>query len=172
MLKRLLLGVLKGTLIGAAIGAGLHFGLGWTAATGLLAYLLAMGAGATAGLLGGKPPWRQDTWIESVLKAVAGLGVGALLYWVTSTWAAFGIPFALPDVAAGTPWTSVPLLVSTAVALVFGTLVELDNTDDGNTTPAARGGKAKPATKARVAPRDVVDVEDAEVVSSTKQRER
>lgn len=172
MLKRLSIGVLKGLLLGAAIGAGLHFGLGWTTATGLLAYLLAMGAGATAGLIGGRPPWRQDTWIESVLKAVAGLGVGALLYWITSTWAAFELPFAIPDVAAGTPWTSVPMLVTTAVALVFGTLVELDNTEDGGGgTTASRGGKAKPTTKARVAPRELVEVEDAEVVPS-RTRER
>lgn len=169
MSKRLLLGLVKGLLIGGAIGAGAHFGLRWTSATGLLAYLLAMGSGATAGILGGKPPWRQETWIETVLKAVAGLGIGALVYWITSTWAAFGIPFALPSVEAGTPWTSVPLLVSTAIGVLFGTLVELDNTDDGATTPS-RGGKAKASPKARV-PAPEVEVEEAEVLP-TKRRER
>ncbi len=162
--KRLLLGLAKGLLVGAALGAGAHFGLGWAKASGLLAYLLAMGAGATAGVLGGKPPWRQDTWIESVLKAVAGLGVGALLYWIASTWLAFALPFALPGVAAGTPWTEVPMLVVSAVSVVFGTLVELDNTDDGTQTPK-RGGKAPP-TKARVRPREAIEVEEAEVLPS------
>ncbi|MCB9631595.1 MAG: hypothetical protein H6721_05575 [Sandaracinus sp.] len=168
--KRLLLGLIKGLLVGAALGAGAHFGLGWTTATGLLAYLLAMGAGASAGLLGGKPPWRQDTWIESVLKAVAGLGVGALLYWVTSTWVAIGLPLSFLGLEEGTPWTSHPLLMLPAVALVFGTLVELDNTDDGSTATPSRGPKSA-KTKARIATADTVEVEEAEVLPA-RRRER
>ncbi|MEM9070298.1 MAG: hypothetical protein AAGE52_17455 [Myxococcota bacterium] len=156
MLKRLGLGLIKGLVIGGAIGAAFHFGLGWTSATGLLAYLMAMGAGATAGILAGKPPWKQAAWIESVLKAVAGVGVGALAYWLGSRFGEFGLPLELPNVAAGTSWTEVPLVFVPAVSAVFGTLVELDNTDDD---AAPERGK-RSSVKARVD----VGVEDAEVL--------
>lgn len=162
MLKRLAVGLLKGTLIGAALGAGAHFGLGWTEASGLLAYLLSMGAGATAGILAGTPPWRQATWIESILKAIAGVGVGALLYWLSVRWGDFELPFALPGIAPGTSWTSVPLLFMTGVSAVFGTLVELDNT--GDEPPVERGQGKK--IKARVAG----GVEEAELLSERRAR--
>ena len=157
MLKRLVFGLFKGALLGAAIGAGLHFGLGWTIVTGLLGYLLAMGAGASAGILTGKPPWKQAAWIESLLKAIAGMAIGALLYWVSSKWGSFGLPFAIPGVEAGTAWTEVPLLYVTAISAVFGTLVELDNTDDDEATPE-RGAR----TKVRVG--DAAAVEEAELL--------
>ncbi len=149
------MGLVKGVLIGGAVGAGLHFGLGWTMASGLLGYLLAMGAGATAGILVGKPPWKQAAWIESLLKALAGIGVGALLYWVSSKWGSFELPFAIPGVEAGTEWTEVPLLFVTAVSAVFGTLIELDNTDEDEPERGAR-------TKVRVS--DASVVEEAELM--------
>ncbi|MBX3247651.1 MAG: hypothetical protein KF901_10780 [Myxococcales bacterium] len=170
MLRRFVLGLLKGALLGGAIGAAFHWGLGWTQGEGLLLYLVAMGAGATSGVLVGKPPWQQDAWIESVLKAVAGLGFGALLYWITSTWAGFGVPFALPGVNAGTPWTQIPLVVSTIVSLLFGILVELDHTGGGADTPRAPRKQAAPP-KARAAAL-VVDVEDAELVRPPRERGR
>jgi len=162
MLKRLGLGLIKGLLIGGAIGAGFHFGLGWTVATGLLAYLIAMGAGATAGILAGKPPWRHAAWIESLLKAVAGLGIGALVYWLASSFADFQLPFAIPGVAEGHGWTEMPLLSSVAVAGLFGTLVELDNTDDGggDVTRSERGERKKPRVR-------VGEIVDAEVVADS-----
>ncbi len=165
MLKRLALGLVKGLVLGGAIGAAFHFGLGWTAATGLLAYLLAMGVGATTGVLTGKPPWRSQAWIESVLKGVAGIGVGALLYWLASKWGAFEIPFALPGVEAGTPWTTVPLLTAAGIGGAFGMVIELDNTDDGSDAPK----REKRQVKARVAAGE--DAELAEVLDGSE-RER
>lgn len=160
MLKRLLIGVIKGLLVGAAIGSALHFGLGWTTAAGLFAYLLAMGSGATAGVLAGKPPWRQQAWIESVLKSVAGLGVGALAYWGASTWLAAPLPLEVPGIASGTPWTEMTLGITTATAAVFGALVELDNTDDDS--------KGKPKRNVRVS----ADEDDVVEVSAGGQKER
>lgn len=160
MLKRLIIGVIKGLVIGGVIGSALHFGLGWTTAAGLLAYLLAMGSGATAGVLAGKPPWRQQAWIESVLKSVAGLGIGALAYWGASSWLAFPLPFEIPGVVAGTPWTEMTLGITTATSAVFGALVELDNTDDDS--------KSKAKRNVRVAADEAEEVE----VSASGKKER
>ncbi|MFT5356913.1 MAG: hypothetical protein ACI9KE_004139 [Polyangiales bacterium] len=160
MLKRLLIGVIKGLVIGAALGSAFHFGLGWTTTAGLFAYLLAMGSGATAGVLAGKPPWRQQAWIESVLKSVAGLGVGALAYWGASSWLAVPLPVDIPGIASGTPWTEMTLGITTATAAVFGALVELDNTDD------ASSGKTK--RNVRVSADEAEEVE----VSASGKKER
>ena len=160
MLKRLVVGLVKGMMIGAIIGCGFHFGLGWqttAAGGGLLAYLMAMGSGATAGVLAGKPPWRQQAWIESVLKGVAGIGLGALTYWVSSQWGSFALPSFVPGLG-GTPWTESTLLINVSAAAVFGTLVELDNT--GGSTPKR---KSKTAQKVRVsAPAEVETAELAD----------
>lgn len=161
MLKRLIIGVIKGLLVGGAIGSALHFGLGWTTAAGLFAYLLAMGSGATAGVLAGKPPWRQQAWIESVLKSVAGLGVGALAYWGASSWLAFPLPFEIPGIASATPWTEMTLGITTATAAVFGALVELDNTDDD--------APAKAKRNVRVA---ADELDEVEVPASSGKKER
>jgi hypothetical protein len=130
VLRRLLIGLAKGLVIGGALGAGLQIGLGWGNTTGILGYLLAMGAGATAGILAGKPVWRVGAWIESVLKALFGLGTGALVYFLGSTYGALEVPFALPGAESGALWTSQPLLYATLISGLFGSLVELDNTDD------------------------------------------
>lgn len=129
MLKRLGIGLLKGVVVGGAVGAGLHFGLGWTAASGLLGYLLAMGVGGTAGVLAGRPPWQHEAWVEGVLKAVVGVGVGALLYWLGSSFAPFDVPFVLPGAKETVPWTDSPLVLAPVVAGIYAALVELDNTD-------------------------------------------
>ncbi|MBZ0119037.1 MAG: hypothetical protein IT378_10980 [Sandaracinaceae bacterium] len=158
MLKRLGLGLLKGLLIGGAIGAGLQFGLGWTSAAGVLGFLLAMGAAGTAGVFAGKPPWRAGAWIESLLKGMVGVGVGALLYWLGSSYASFSIPF--PQLGS-VPWTSLPVVFAPLLAGIYGSLVELDNTpekdDEGK-------GAAKKGPKARVEldeDQDVIEEESA-----------
>lgn len=157
MLKRLGLGLLKGLVIGAGVGAALHFGLGWlTVGSALFGYLLAMATGATAGVLAGKPPWRQAAWIEGVLKAVFGLGFGALAYWASSKWLGFALPDVIPGLEAGTAWTESTLLMPTVVAGLFGTLVELDNTDEETPKGAKRGPKVRVKSGAE-APAEVVE---------------
>lgn len=151
MFMRLLIGLLKGIAVGTAIGAAFQLGLGWATVSGLLGFLIAMGTGATAGVLVGKPPWKQDGWIEGVLKAVFGVGVGALVYWLSSSYGKFDVPFAIGEAPAGTDWTTVPLLFAPIVAALYGALVEVDNTGDEDAS-AKKKGKAppKPASKARV----------------------
>ena len=164
MVKRLGIGILKGLLVGGAIAAGLHFGLGWTTGGTLLGYLLAMATGATAGLLAGKPPWKQEAWIEGILKAVGGIVVGALLFGLGSNFADFALPFALPNTAADLSWTALPLIYMPVVAMIYGGLIELDNTPDEGEQPKS-GGKAP---RTRVAEPVSADIEDAVIISEKK----
>lgn len=152
ILKRLGIGLLKGLLVGAAVGAGFQVGLGWGETPGLLGYLLAMGAGATAGILAGTPPWKAEAWIEAVLKGLFGVGVGAGIYWLGSSFVAFGVPFALPNADAGTPWTQLPLVYASVIGAFYGAFVELDNTGDGGTKTGA--------PKRRGAAPDVPDIDE------------
>jgi len=130
VLRRLGIGLVKGLLLGAALGAAFHFGLRWTSAEGLLGYLLAMGSGATAGVFAGSPPWKQDSWIETVLRAVAGLAIGAGLFYGAGTWLHLALPFRVAGVARGTALETAPLFFLPLVAAFFGALVELDNAPD------------------------------------------
>lgn len=163
MLKRLVIGLIKGALIGGALGAAFHFGLGWVRATGLLAFLIAMGTGATAGILAGSPPWKQQGWIESVLKSVAGLAIGALSYWGLNSFASVTLPISI-DGLAGVPWTESTLFFPIVIAALFGSLVELDNTDEA--PPAARNSKRP---NVRVGDAEQVEVVNAEVIGSAEQ---
>ena len=172
MVRRLGIGLLKGLLVGAGVGALLQVGLHLAPVAGLLGYLLAMGTGATAGVIAGKPAWRVDSWIETLLKAVFGLGIGALLYWIASSLAAVGVPFELPSAVAGTPWTGQPLLFSPAIGAVYGSLVELDNTEDDGTTR----GRSRKSPRARVDPSlmelDLDDAEEIDIPGLPKRRKR
>ncbi len=168
MLRRLGIGLLKGLVVGIGLGVGFQVGLGWGTTTGLLGYLLAMGFGATAGILCGKAPWRAESWIEAVLKGVFGVGVGALVYWVGSSYLAWQIPFALPYAAAGGAWTAQPLLYAPVIGAVFGTIVELDNDES-----APKRSKAKNNKKVRSGPRTRVTTTDLdEVVLSGGQKKK
>jgi hypothetical protein len=159
MVKRLGLGLFKGLLIGGAIGAAFHFGLGLTSVVALLGYLIAMGAGGTTGVFAGKPPWREGAWIEAVLKGMVGVGLGALFYWLSSSYAAFTIPIpGLPSAA----WSSMPLLFTPAIAGLYGALVELDNT--GEEEGDKKAGKKR---KVRVAASEEAEEEEEETVSAS-----
>jgi len=138
VLKRLALGLLLGLLIGAALASGLHFGLGLRTASGLLGYLLAMGAGATSGVLVGKPPWQQEAWIEAILKAVAGLGFGALIFWLSSSYVPWTLPVATLGLPEGTRLAHALFISMPLTAGLFGTLVSLDNTSDASAPSAKR----------------------------------
>jgi hypothetical protein len=140
MLKRLGLGLLKGLIIGGAIGAGLQYGLGWTSATGLLGFLVAMGAAGTAGVFAGKAPWLEGAWIEATLKGMVGVGLGALAYWGL-TYLKLEVPF--PGVSGTHVPSALPAFFAPAIAGVYGALVELDNTGEDE-------GDAESGPKARV----------------------
>ena len=147
-LKRLGLGFLKGLVVGLAVGAAFQLGLGWAETGGLLGYLLAMGTGATAGILAGAPPWKAEAWIEAVLKGVFGVGVGALLYWLASSFLGFGVPMALAGADEGASWTTLPIVFAPLVAGIYGAIVELDNTPgkgDAGSEPKKASGRRRPS---------------------------
>jgi ABC-type dipeptide/oligopeptide/nickel transport system permease component len=140
--KRLLIGLLKGLVLGIALGAGVQVGLGWAVTVGLIGFLLAMAVGSIAGVLAGKPPWRTEAWIETVLKGVAGIGVGALIFWLASL-VTFALPFEIFGAPEGSAWNTLPLLYMPLIAAVFGSLVELDNTPDESADSAGSSSRAK-----------------------------
>ncbi|UJR86743.1 hypothetical protein [Sandaracinus amylolyticus] len=162
MLKRLVVGLLKGLVLGAAIGAGIQYGLHWVVTSGgLLGYLLAMATSGTTGVFAGKPPWREGAWIEALLKGLVGVGIGALLYWLGSTYGAVQLPF--PGVGSAA-WTSLPVLFLPAIAGVYGSLVELDNSDDGGAKKGTGGGKGGETR----GPRARVAVDDDDALGATE----
>lgn len=155
MQKRILFGLVKGLALGLLVGSFFHFGLGWRVAPDLLGYLIAMGTGATAGILAGRPPWLHEAWLESLLKGVFGLGVSAGLYWAAVRFIPAQVSFSVFGSPENTAWTSLPLLVAPPIAILFALVVELDNNGaspkpGAGSKPAAP--KPKPATAGTPAP--------------------
>jgi hypothetical protein len=169
MLKRLGLGLLKGLLIGGAIGAAFQLGLGWHGVSGLLGFLIAMGVAGTTGVFAGKPPWREGAWIEATLKGLVGVGIGALLYWASSRWGQLSMPF--PGLSEPESWTAMPAVFGPAVAAVYGSLVELDNTGEAGQDDAGKKKGGGNAPKARVAiDADLGDELEAPAPRASKKR--
>ena len=138
-MRRLVSGILKGLVAGAAVGAG-----AWALGIheGILLYLVYGVAGALAGLVCGKAPWRHETLWTPAIKAVIGFGVGAGLYyaWVRMV-GDLQLPMAAQLGAPAAPMASIPYLLGPLIGLVYGVFVEID---DG-----AGGGRATPRADAR-----------------------
>lgn len=145
MLRRLGFGLAKGLLLGVGLGLLFQLALRWTVTPELLGFLISMGTGATVATLAGKPPWHDEAWLESLLKAVSGLAIGALIFWALSTYVGFRVPLELLGSPEGTPWTEIPMLYVLPTAALVGILIELDN------SPAKRAAGKNRATKAVVA---------------------
>ncbi len=156
--KRLLIGLGKGSVTGLILGLAVQVGLGWTT-PGLLGGLFAACVGATAGVVGGRPPWAQEGVIEALLKAGIGLAVGALAFWgLTYLHAPLGFSLGFLDPEAS--WHEQPLFLALLVAAVFGSLVELDTlaTGSGGGEGGEKGksGKTKGSAKKKAADLDAI----------------
>lgn len=133
---RILLGLLKGGVVGAAI-AYLASRLGIV--SGTLALLMYGVVGAVAGLVCGKPLWRQETLFTPLLKAIFGFGVGVGATLIARKFlSGVTLPIAAIPGAADHPFPDVPLLLGPAIGILYGSLIELD---DGG---AAVAPSAKP----------------------------
>jgi len=132
---RVVLGLLKGGLIGAAVGYG-AFRLGISG--GVLGYAMCGVVGALVGVLGGRPPWRQETFWTSILKSVFGLLVALGLCWVGHKFLGdFHLAFATGLGAPDKPLVDVPFLLGPAIGALYGIFVEVD---DNTGSAPARGG--------------------------------
>src|SRR5437762_2201117 len=138
---RVVLGLLKGAVVGGAIGWG-AFKLGVTA--GVAAILTYAVIGGLAGMICGKPPWRQDTLWTSALKGLFGVGVGIGLYLLGRK--VLGMHITLPA-ALGAPGehaiADLPIVLGPLIGAVWGCFVEVD--DGGSAKAAADKSKSKPA---------------------------
>lgn len=155
MQKRVGIGFLKGLLIGVAVGVGIEGFLHWPLPSGgILAYLLSIGVGGTAGVFGGRAPWKDGAWLEAALKMAVGAAAGAFLYWLASKYASFELPW----IGGARRWTSIAPLFLGPIGALYGAIVELDH-DEG---PASKSGTSsasasRSASKARVS--SVADTE-------------
>jgi hypothetical protein len=144
MFRRLLLGLLKGLLLGGAVGAALHFGAHLFTSQGLgwLNYMLYGLVAALAGIAAGKPPWREGAWVETLLKAIVGFGIGAGVFALAHYF--LKVPIGgLLNIPAGTHLAEIPLFFAPIVATVYASLVELDNTGNGEQDESKTGVRVK-----------------------------
>lgn len=108
-------------------------------AGGFLAVVTYAVIGALAGIVSGRPPWRQDTIWTTALKGIFGALVGGGLYWGAGklfggAHLAFAGRLGLPD----RPLVEVPALLGPLIGGLWGIFVEIDD---------SVGDKAKPAAK-------------------------
>jgi hypothetical protein len=146
---RVIFGLLKGGIVGVAIGA-LALKLGVSG--GISAVLIYAVIGAAAGVVCGRPPWRQDTFWTSLLKGIFGLLVGVGLYFLGhklfgGAHAAFAAKLGVsPDAAI----VDVPILFGPVIGAVWGMLVEIDDSvgsDSGKGNAPAKPGKTPSKTR-------------------------
>jgi hypothetical protein len=140
---RIVLGVLKGGVVGAALGY-LASRAGIT--TGPLALLVYAAIGALVGVVGGKAIWRQETLFTPILKALFGIGVGIGLYFLGGKLlGGFHLPIAAIPGSGDHPVSQVPALLGTAIGILYGIFVELDDAGGKNKDAAAKAGGDKAA---------------------------
>lgn len=108
------------------------------------AWLVYGAVGFLAGVICGKPPWRQETLWTSIIKGVFGLAVCMGLYWVAQkTLGGVNVPAAVTGplgIGEGQKLVSVPAALAPIIAVVYGIFVEVD--DGGKAKDAKAGGKA------------------------------
>jgi len=157
MLSSVGAGLLKGLLVGALVGIGLTYGLCWPMPEGsLLGYLAVVTVGGTTGVLAGRAPWREDAWLEALIKSAIGAAVGAGLYWLACRFGEADLPAMITnqlDVSARVSVQDAPLswlafapLSLGAVGVIIGLFIELDHALDAGKNTKSRPSKPKKRT--------------------------
>lgn len=169
-------GLVKGLVLGLSLGLVITYALRWPMPTGsLLGYLAAMAACGTTGVAGGNAPWREGAWLVAAIKCVAGVAVGALLYWVLGAHLDVALPESLVSLLAlpadpgladdgSLSWVAVPALALASITTAFGLLVEIDHVggDDDAKATSKKADATRPAKKPAPLARTVVENADTE----------
>ena len=136
---RIITGLLKGGIVGAGIGYGAFvLGLG-AGASGYLVYAL---VGFVAGIVCGKPLWRQETLWTPVVKGLVGAALSCLLFFgAQKLFGSFTAPLPASLGVQGVPLVHVPFVFGAFVGIVYGVLVELDDGGGGNLVAAEKSAK-------------------------------
>ena len=161
MLSSVGAGLLKGLLVGALVGVGLTYGLRWPMPEGgLLGYLAVVMVGGTTGVLAGRAPWRENAWLEALIKCAVGAALGAGLYWLACQYGDADLPAMVTDrlrvparvSAADAPlsWLAFAPLSLGAVGVILGLFIELDHAVDANKDGKSKASKPKKRTDALV----------------------
>ena len=141
-MTRVIFGFLKGLMVGGGIGFAL-LRLGWTGSVG--AFLGCAVVGALVGVVCGRPPWRSETIWTPVVKAffggLVGVGLCALGVHFLSDATLLTLPDAMTIKLNGGP------LLATAIGVIYGIFVEVDDGGAAAEQPARGKGKALPEKK-------------------------
>lgn len=141
-MRRLLLGGLFGALVGAAVGVGYAFTFRMPM-TPNASLLVAIAVGILVSGLVRRPPWRQQSAVETVLRASLGALLGGAFAFVARRTLDGTIPFSLPPMREGTTFTEHAWLFPTVLGFAIGALVRSFGGDD-----VAEPPKPTPAAKA------------------------
>ena len=155
-------GLLKGLLVGVLVGVGLTYGLRWPMpAGGLLGYLAVVAVGGTTGVLAGRAPWRENAWLEALIKCAIGAAVSAGLYGLACRYGDAYLPAIVTDrlhiptrvsaVDVPLSWLAFGPLSLSAVGVILGLFIELDHALDANKDVKNKASKPKKRTDAFVA---------------------
>lgn len=132
--------ILGGGLLGAVLGLGLGLGVAQVlrvATTPTLSALFAAGVGAAVFVFVRRPPWRQESIVESLLRTLGGMLIGAGLWFLAARFVDATLPFAFPPVPRGARLTEHPVVFGAALGFVVGTLVGVEPTPTKAETPRA-----------------------------------
>lgn len=136
---RIITGFLKGGIVGAGVGYGaFRLGLG----QGASGYLVHAIIGFLAGVVCGKPLWRQETLWTPVVKGLVGAALSGLLYFgAQKLLGSFTMPLPASLGVQGLPLVHVPFVFGAVIGIVYGVLVELDDGGGGAAVvaPASKG---------------------------------
>jgi hypothetical protein len=126
---RVVSGLLKGGVLGFCVGA-LSWRIGMTGVPFFVDYGV---LGAIVGILGGRPPWRQETIWTPLLKGLFGIVVGIGLYWIAHKLLGnMRLDFAVKLGAPDKPIVDVPVVLGPMIGAIWGILVELDDSGSSN----------------------------------------
>lgn len=125
MLRRFIFGGLLGCLLGLGLGVGVAYLLR-VSLTPLLGSLVAAAVGGTVLVLVRRPPWRQGSALESLLRVVLGMILGSGLHYVLRRFADVDLPFRTPPLGAGVHLPEHPVLLGAIVGTAVGILVGVE----------------------------------------------